>query len=79
MRVLTERLRDRDVDLLDGIKVFDERGWVQLLADPDEPIVHIYAEGATEEASIELESELRAVVEEIMQTEGAEATAGTSS
>src|SRR6185436_15294740 len=43
MRVLTERLRDRDVDLLDGIKVFDERGWAQLLPDPDEPLVHIYA------------------------------------
>src|SRR5207248_7817905 len=27
MRVLTERLRDREVDTLDGIKVFDERGW----------------------------------------------------
>jgi len=79
MRVLTERLRDRDVDLLDGIKIFDERGWAQLLPDPDEPLVHIYAEGATEEASIELESELRALVEEIMQTEGAEATAATSS
>jgi mannose-1-phosphate guanylyltransferase / phosphomannomutase len=79
MRVLTERVRDRDADLLDGIKIFDERGWAQLLPDPDEPLVHIYAEGATEEASIELESELRALVEEIMQTEGAESTAVTSS
>jgi mannose-1-phosphate guanylyltransferase/phosphomannomutase len=79
MRVLTERLRDRDVDLLDGIKVFDERGWAQVLPDPDEPLVHVYAEGATEEASIELESELRGLVEEIMQTEGAEAAAGASS
>ena len=70
MRVLTERLRDRDVDLLDGIKVFDERGWAQLLPDPDEPLVHIYAEGATEEASLELEAEMHAMVEEIMETEG---------
>jgi mannose-1-phosphate guanylyltransferase/phosphomannomutase len=70
MRVLTERLRDREVDLLDGIKVFDERGWAQVLPDPDEPLVHIYAEGATEEASVELERELRGLVEEIMQTEG---------
>ena len=48
MRVLTERFRDRDVDLLDGIKVFDERGWAQVLPDPDEPLVHIYAEGGTD-------------------------------
>jgi mannose-1-phosphate guanylyltransferase/phosphomannomutase len=79
MRLLTERLRDKDVDLLDGIKVFDERGWAQLLPDPDEPLVHIYAEGATEEASIELETELRGLVEEIMESEGATAAAGASS
>jgi len=75
MRVLTERLRDRDVDLLDGIKVFDERGWAQVLPDPDEPLVHVYAEGRTEEESMELEAELRAMVEEVMQSAGAEAPA----
>ena len=46
MRVLTERLKDRDVDLQDGIKIFDERGWAQVLPDPDEPLVHVYAEEA---------------------------------
>jgi mannose-1-phosphate guanylyltransferase/phosphomannomutase len=70
MRVLTERLRDRELDLLDGIKVFDERGWAQVLPDADEPLVHIYAEGRTEEDSKALEAEYHAMVEEIMQTEG---------
>ena len=71
MRVLTERLRDRKVDLLDGIKVFDKRGWAQVLPDPDEPLVHVYAEGQTEDDSMALEAELRGLVEEIMQTEEA--------
>jgi mannose-1-phosphate guanylyltransferase / phosphomannomutase len=75
MRVLTERLRDRKLDLMDGIKVFEERGWAQILPDPDQPIVHIYAEGRTEEDSKALEAEFRAMVEEIMQTEGAAASA----
>jgi len=75
MRVMTERLRDRKLDLMDGIKVFEERGWAQILPDPDQPIVHIYAEGRTEEDSKALEAEFRAMVEEIMQTEGAAATA----
>ncbi len=75
MRVLTERLRDRKLDLTDGIKVFGKRGWAQILPDPDEPIVHIYAEGKTEEDSKTLEAEFRAIVEEIMQTEGVAATA----
>ena len=74
MRVLTERLRDRRLDLLDGIKVFDERGWAQVLPDPDEPLIHIYAEGTTREHSKELEDEFRHMVEEIMETESTAAT-----
>jgi mannose-1-phosphate guanylyltransferase / phosphomannomutase len=70
MRMLTERLRERELDLTDGIKVFDERGWAQILPDPDEPLMHIYAEGRTEEDSKALEAEFRGMVEEIMHTEG---------
>ncbi len=69
MRVLTERLKGRDLDLLDGIKLRDRRGWAQVLPDPDEPLVHIYAEGRDEQASNELERELRALVEEVLQEE----------
>ena len=71
MRVLNERLAGRELDLTDGIKLFDERGWVQVLPDPDEPLIHLYAEGDTEELSNELEHELREQVEEIMQGEEA--------
>jgi mannose-1-phosphate guanylyltransferase/phosphomannomutase len=71
MRVLNERLAGRELDLTDGIKLFDERGWVQVLPDPDEPVIHIYAEGDDDEISNELEHELREQVEEIMQGEEA--------
>jgi len=66
MRVLSERLKDRELDLLDGVKFFDERGWAQALPDPDEPVLHLYAEGRTEEESNELEEELRALVEDVV-------------
>jgi mannose-1-phosphate guanylyltransferase / phosphomannomutase len=75
MRVLTERLRDRKLDLIDGIKVFDRRGWAQVLPDPDEPLVHIYAEGRTVEDSKALEEEYRQMVEEIMEMENVDAPA----
>jgi mannose-1-phosphate guanylyltransferase/phosphomannomutase len=71
MRVLSERLKGRDLDLREGIKVSDRRGWVRVLPDPDEPLVHIYAEGRDEKASNALESELRALVEEVLQEEAA--------
>jgi mannose-1-phosphate guanylyltransferase / phosphomannomutase len=73
MRVLNERLSGRDVDLTDGIKLLDARGWTQVLPDPDEPLVHLYAEGPTLEASEALEQEIRELVEEIMQGDGAPA------
>jgi mannose-1-phosphate guanylyltransferase/phosphomannomutase len=69
MRVLNERFTDRDVDLTDGIKVFDPRGWVQVLPDPDEPFIHLYAEGETIEGSEGLAAELRVIIEEIEQGE----------
>jgi mannose-1-phosphate guanylyltransferase/phosphomannomutase len=75
MRVLNERLQGRRLDLLDGIKVFDERGWAQVLPDPDEPLLHLYAEGATPDDSDALEAELEAIVTEIVQ--GDEAAART--
>ena len=71
MRVLTERLKERNVDLSDGIKVFDDRGWAQVLPDADEPVVHIYAEGRMDEDSASLLEELRGMVEEILRREEA--------
>jgi mannose-1-phosphate guanylyltransferase/phosphomannomutase len=71
MRVLNERLAGRELDLTDGIKVFDERGWAQVLPDPDEPVIHLYAEGETPEVSEELARELRVLVDEIEQGEAA--------
>jgi mannose-1-phosphate guanylyltransferase/phosphomannomutase len=64
--VLTEQLKGRELDLTDGIKVLDERGWVEVLPDPDEPLVHVYAEGESEEVSKELGAELHALVDDVM-------------
>jgi mannose-1-phosphate guanylyltransferase/phosphomannomutase len=69
MRILNERFADGNVDLLDGIKIFQDRGWMQALPDPDEPVIHLYAEGAGEADSEELERELRAMVESVIEGE----------
>ena len=55
-----------DVTIYGGWGAY-ERGWAQVLPDPDEPIVHIYAEGDDKETSAELEQELRELVEEVLQ------------
>ena len=67
MRLLNEHLAARRLDLMDGVKAFDERGWVQVLPDPDEPLVRVYAEGGTDEETDELAAEIVALVEGIVQ------------
>lgn len=69
MRVLSERLKDRELDLRDGIKAVDERGWVQVIPDPVEPLLHLYAEGESDVGSRELARELRQLVQGVLQGE----------
>jgi mannose-1-phosphate guanylyltransferase / phosphomannomutase len=77
MRVLNERFAGANIDLLDGIKVFDERGWMQVLPDPDEPLIHIFAEGETGEQSAELEEEIRSLVVDVVAGQEIGALQGT--
>jgi mannose-1-phosphate guanylyltransferase/phosphomannomutase len=44
MRTLVERIKDREMVMVDGVKILHEDGWVLVLPDPEEPITHIWAE-----------------------------------
>jgi mannose-1-phosphate guanylyltransferase/phosphomannomutase len=68
MRVLTERMKDRTVDTLDGLKLSENGGWVQVLPDPAEPVVHVYAEGETDDEAERLEREVSELVESIIES-----------
>ncbi len=70
MRVVTERMKGRRVDTLDGIKIFADDGWAQILPDPAEPVVHVFAEGRTEKDARRLEDEFSALVEGIIADGG---------
>ncbi|MGH9165333.1 MAG: sugar phosphate nucleotidyltransferase [Acidimicrobiales bacterium] len=48
MRTLVERIKDRELVLVDGIKVIHDDGWALVLPDPEEPLTHVWSEGATE-------------------------------
>jgi mannose-1-phosphate guanylyltransferase/phosphomannomutase len=63
MRQLIEAVKGMEVDHMDGIKVFEPEGWVQVLPDPDEPVFHVYAEGASLEDSHRLEEKYRALLD----------------
>jgi mannose-1-phosphate guanylyltransferase / phosphomannomutase len=48
MRSLMEQSKDREVELIDGVKVMHEDGWALALPDPEEPYTHIWAEGPSD-------------------------------
>jgi mannose-1-phosphate guanylyltransferase/phosphomannomutase len=67
MREISESLEsDENVNRLDGIKVFHEEGWVQVLPSPDEPMFEIYAEGDKQQDSEALLERYSAKLDEIL-------------
>jgi mannose-1-phosphate guanylyltransferase/phosphomannomutase len=48
MRTLVERTGDRELVLVDGVKVIHDDGWALVLPDPEEPLTHVWAEASTD-------------------------------
>jgi mannose-1-phosphate guanylyltransferase/phosphomannomutase len=44
MRSLVDRGKDRELVLVDGVKVLHDDDWVLALPDPEEPVTHLWAE-----------------------------------
>ena len=65
MRTLVELSKDRRLELIDGVKVIHDDGWVLALPDPEEPVTHIWAEGPNQAAADTL---AREYVRRIRQT-----------
>ncbi|MEO7836263.1 MAG: sugar phosphate nucleotidyltransferase [Acidimicrobiales bacterium] len=57
MRTLVERTKDREVILIDGVKVLHAEGWALVLPDPEEPLTHVWAEGDSEAGARDLAQE----------------------
>ncbi len=48
MRLVVEQTKDRDHELVDGVKVLYDDGWALVVPDPEEPITHVWAEAGTD-------------------------------
>jgi mannose-1-phosphate guanylyltransferase/phosphomannomutase len=57
MRTLVERIKDRELVMVDGVKIIHEDGWVLVLPDPEEPITHVWAEADSEAEARSLSQE----------------------
>jgi phosphomannomutase len=57
MRTLVERSVEREVVLVDGVKVKHDGGWVLAWPDPDDPITNVWAEAESLAAARQLAGE----------------------
>jgi len=51
MRSLIEEFRERQIDTIDGIKVFYDDTWVLMHPSSEEPVINLYAEAPSKEAA----------------------------
>jgi len=73
MRILLDRHRMDSVDLVDGIKVYVDDGFVLVRPDPDEPAYHVVASVGDAERGRQLVAEYLDQVREAQGTNGAHA------
>ena len=57
MRSLVEHSKDRDLVLVDGVKVLRDGGWALALPDAEGPVTHVWAEAASDEEARQLAQE----------------------
>lgn len=70
IRQLVEEHQNHDIELFEGVKINDERGWALILPDSEKPLFNIYTEGFSEEYAQELSIFYREKVKELLQNQG---------
>jgi mannose-1-phosphate guanylyltransferase/phosphomannomutase len=67
MRSLVEMSKDREVQLIDGVKVRHEESWALALPDPEEPLTHVWAEADTESEAKALAGEYARRIRQLLR------------
>jgi mannose-1-phosphate guanylyltransferase/phosphomannomutase len=66
MRSLME-ITGGGVDLVDGVKIRQDDGWVLALPDPDDPITHVWAEADSESGARQLVQEFARRIRQLVR------------
>lgn len=67
MRSLVEQSADRQVDLVDGVRIHHDRDWALILPDPEEPLTRVIVEGSTADRAVQLALEYRRRIEQLVR------------
>ncbi len=66
MRKIISEYRDKKLELLDGIKLYTETGWVLIAPDADKPILRVVVESSSKNGAAELSSRYYSLLEKII-------------
>jgi mannose-1-phosphate guanylyltransferase/phosphomannomutase len=67
MRTLVENLKNRELLLVDGVKVLEDHGWALVLPDPEHPVTHVWAEGSDDRAASTRAEDYASLVRELLR------------
>jgi mannose-1-phosphate guanylyltransferase/phosphomannomutase len=67
MRTLVERSGDRELVLVDGVKILHDDGWALVLPDPEEPLTHVWAEAPSEGEARDLAQEYARRIRQLLR------------
>jgi mannose-1-phosphate guanylyltransferase / phosphomannomutase len=67
MRKVVELAKDREVLLVDGVKVLHDNGWALVLPDPEEPVTRVWAEGSSEVEARQLAQQYARKIRQILR------------
>ena len=68
MRSLIEEFGDRQIDTIDGVKVFYDDTWILMHPSSEEPIINLYAEAPTKIAADQVIQEYRQRIRTLTET-----------
>jgi mannose-1-phosphate guanylyltransferase/phosphomannomutase len=54
IRQIIAENKDKNIELFEGVKINDDKGWALMLPDSERPVFNIYTEGRSEEFAQEL-------------------------
>ncbi len=66
MRMVAEQSKDKELLLLDGVKIIDDGDWALVLPDPEEPYVYVCADGSNDASTDEMLGRFGDMVKDIV-------------
>jgi mannose-1-phosphate guanylyltransferase / phosphomannomutase len=67
MREIVEKVGNRQVELIDGVKIIDHDRWALVLPDPEDALTHVWAEATTDQDARRLAQEYVQRIRQILR------------